>query len=218
MKIVLGSSEKPHGKILFIFIFILTTLLFISAAVFTLGRIRPVFEEKAAHAAKIKAIEAINNAAGDVFDEFDTDSLVRINSDDNGNIISVCADSVTMNRLRSKIGLKISEYAEKCDNTYVYIPIGSLTSYPVFQGMGYKIPVKISIDGLAKVDFKDEFTDAGINQVKHKIFLTAETEVYAVSAVMTISEKISAEIPVCETVIVGDVPDYYGSGLNVVGK
>lgn len=218
MKIILAHSKKNTGRCVFLIVFVLTVLMLISASVLVLARIKPVFKEKVLHAARIKAIEIVNTAVNDVFDECGTEDFVRINSDGSGNVMSVSADSVQMNKLKSKVAVRISEYAEESDGTYIYIPVGSLTKYPVFQGIGYRIPVRISLDAAAKVDFDDEFTSAGINQVKHKIFLTAETEVYAVSAAMTVSENISAQIPVAETVIVGDVPNYYGDNLSVVGK
>ena len=84
--------------------------------------------------------------------------------------------------------------------------------------MGYRIPVKVSLDGVTKTDFDEEFIHAGINQVKNRIYIIVTARISIVSSFMTISETVSTEVPVSETIIVGEVPEYYGDKLGVVGR
>lgn len=218
MKIVLGHSGNKAEKCFFFTAFAIISILLFFAADILLSRFNTVFEKKATQEARIKAIQIVNNAVSDVFDENETEQFVDINSKENGEIISLSADTVKMNRLKVRILSALSDYAKDREPEYVYIPLGSLSEYKIFQGVGPEIPVKVSFDGIAKLDFDDEFVSAGINRVKHKIFLTAEAEFSAVSTSMDVSEKISVQIPVSETVIIGDVPEYYGGILSVAGK
>lgn len=216
MKIRLGNNFSK--KLRFICFFVVFSLLFISFFFATLERFKPVFEEKASHAAKSMAISIINNATDDVFTRISSPDLVIIDKGEDGEITSVSADAIEMNRLKTTLSKSIQEYAENSDNSTVYIPIGSLTNFSVLQGFGYRIPVSISTDGLAKIDFDDEFESTGINQVKHKIFMTVSVQVTIISSLFTKTEVVTTEVPVAETVITGTVPTYYGDNMSILGR
>ena len=84
--------------------------------------------------------------------------------------------------------------------------------------MGYRIPISISTDGFAKIDFDDEFTSCGINQVKHKIYMTISVRISVISAVFTKTETVTSGVPVAETIISGTVPNYYGDNMSILGR
>ncbi|MDD6214391.1 MAG: sporulation protein YunB [Firmicutes bacterium] len=218
MKISLSSRKLlTRGKLFFLlFIIVFLSMISLSALVFV--RFKPNFEERAKDAARVKATEILNRSIGSVFDDINCCDLVNITNDDAGNVKSVSADTIKMNRLKTCICSRITELAEKNEDMIVYVPMGSLTKYNVLQGVGYKIPIKVAQDGIPSVDFEDEFVQSGINQVKHKIYITAKVDIVIVSAVMNVSETVSTEIPVAETVIVGDVPTYFGDKMSFVGR
>ncbi len=217
MKIILSRGFKIK-RTFFLCTVIICVFIFLALTLAILSRFKPVFEEKAATAAKMKATDIINKAADSVFSNISSENFVNINKSETGVITSVSADTIEMNRLKTKLSLAIWEFTEKSENSTIYIPIGSLTSFSVLQGVGYRIPIKLSTDGFAKIDFDDEFVNAGINQVKHKIYMTASVRISVISSVMSKTETVTAEIPVAETVIVGSVPNYYGDNLKVVGR
>ena len=216
MKIMLKGKKSKKTR--FFVIFLTTFLLIFILIIAVLLQFKPVFEEKASHAAKTQAIKIINNATDSIFSDISVPELAIIDKDDNGNIVSVKADTIEMNRLKSKLSKSIQQFAENAENATVHIPIGSLTDFSVLQGFGYRIPINISTDGLAKIDFEDEFVSCGINQVKHKIFMTVSVRVTVVSSAYSKSETITTEIPVTETVISGTVPNYYGDRMSILGR
>lgn len=218
MKIVLHKSFSGSKKLRFFVVFLSFLFFLVFLSIDILSRFKPVFEEKISHAAKSEAIEIINNATDDVFSDIDTKELVTILSDDSGRITSLSANTIEINKLKNELSKCIHKYTENAESSIVKIPIGSLTDFAVLQGVGYRIPVKIATDGYAKIDFDDEFVSAGINQVKHKIYMTISVKISIISAVMTKSELVATEIPVTETVISGVVPNYYGDNLSVVGR
>ena len=59
------------------------------------------------------------------------------------------------------------------------------------------------------VDFKNELSDAGINQTKHQIKLDVVVDIDVIMPWQTISTQVVSEILIAETVILGDVPDTY---------
>ncbi len=218
MKIVFNKGIGISKKFFCVSIFLITFFILISFSFVVLAQIRPVFEQKASNAAKIKAIDVINKATDDVFEDISSLELVNINTKESGEINSVSANSIAMNKLKTLLSQSLQKCTEKSEDSTIHIPIGSLTPFSVLQGMGYRIPIKIATDGFSKIDFKSEFSNAGLNQVKHKIYMVASVNISVISSAMTKTETITTEIPVAETVIVGTVPNYYGDSLNIVGR
>ena len=181
-------------------------------------RFKPVFQEKAIVLAKVRATQILNNAILEVFSGMNTEEYVNIITKDSGEVTSVTTDAVKMNKLKAEISKAISKSTESEDCYYVYIPIGSLTRFNVLQGMGCRIPVKVVLDSVTKTDFKEEFVSSGINQVKSRIYIVASSKISIISSIMSVSEEVSSEIPISETIIVGDVPEYFGDKLGVIGR
>ena len=59
------------------------------------------------------------------------------------------------------------------------------------------------------VAVEDTITDAGINQIKHTIFLLVEARLKVVVPLMSKEFPVRTRIPLSSMVIVGDVPDVY---------
>jgi len=218
MKVWLNNKYKSVRKVSVFLLFIVVLLLALFIFISVLVRFKPVFQEKAVMLAKVRATEIINTAVIDVFSGIDFDEFVNISKKETGEVMSISADSIKMNKLKAMISQSVSDKAKNDEDYYVHIPLGSLTKYPVLQGMGYRIPIKVSLDGVTKTDFEEEFVASGINQVKNRIFIVISARISIISSLMTVSEVVSTEVPVSETIIVGDVPNYYGDRLGVVGR
>jgi len=218
MKVWLNNKYKSVRKVSVFLLFIVVLLLALFIFISVLVRFKPVFQEKAVMLAKVRATEIINTAVIDVFSGIDFDEFVNISKKETGEVMSISADSIKMNKLKAMISQSVSDKAKNDEDYYVHIPLGSLTKYPVLQGMGYRIPIKVSLDGVTKTDFEEEFVSSGINQVKNRIFIVISARISIISSLMTVSEVVSTEVPVSETIIVGDVPNYYGDRLGVVGR
>lgn len=214
MRIYFENSRSCLKKVkLFLLILCVLAILF-----GVLLRFKPVFQEKAIVLAKVRATQILNNAILEVFSGMNTEEYVNIITKDSGEVTSVTTDAVKMNKLKAEISKAISKSAESEDCYYVYIPIGSLTRFNVLQGMGCRIPVKVVLDSVTKTDFKEEFISSGINQVKSRIYIVASSKISIISSIMSVSEEVSSEIPISETIIVGDVPEYFGDKLGVIGR
>ena len=69
--------------------------------------------------------------------------------------------------------------------------------------------------GSSSARFENEFTEAGINQTKHRIILYVDVSVSILLPGFSAYTKVSNAFAVAETVIVGSVPDtytYFSSG------
>ena len=105
---------------------------------------------------------------------------------------------------------KAIELANRSINKAVaYIPIGTALKSPILAKYGPQLKVSIEPIGTVSVDFKTSFESAGINQTRHRIYLEAKTQVKVVIPLTTSTKEVKAQIPICETIIVGEVPESY---------
>jgi len=79
----------------------------------------------------------------------------------------------------------------------------------LFAAGGPKINVRVIPTGSVETDFESEFVSAGINQTRHRIYLEVKTTVGIVVPFTDKKTEITTRIPVAETVIIGDVPEFY---------
>ena len=77
--------------------------------------------------------------------------------------------------------------------------------------MGPKIPIKLHPITVISTDFKESFSSSGINQVRHSISVMVDIKMAYSGYMFNSSEKISISVPVTNTVIIGEVPQYYGA-------
>ena len=78
----------------------------------------------------------------------------------------------------------------------------------MLNGRGPKIPLKISLSGSVKANFRSLFESGGINQTKHQLYLDVSTNVFALIPGYPTTTTIDTSILVAETVLIGDVPKF----------
>ena len=142
-------------------------------------------------------------------------NALQILKKNTGEISAVESNPAALNQIRARLVQRMSQkLSENTDGT-LRIPFGNLFKNETLSGIGPKIPIRIVPSGIVRADFRQEFTSAGINQVKHSIYLDAEITVAVISAGITRSETVSISIPAAETVIVGEVPSYYAQNASL---
>ena len=114
-----------------------------------------------------------------------------------------------MNKIASDVALKIQDELKNTKTTTSYIPLGTVLNSPLLAKYSPKIKISIEPIGTAYVDFKTDFESSGINQTRHKIYLEAKTQVKVIVPLTTSIKEVKAQIPISETVIIGDVPNSY---------
>jgi len=95
------------------------------------------------------------------------------------------------------------------DINEVGLPLGSLILPELFSGSGPKLPVKVMSISASDADFRNEFSEAGINQTSHRIMMDVHITMTILTPVGTESVTATSAVVVAETVIVGNVPNSY---------
>ena len=121
----------------------------------------------------------------------------------------ISSNVIVINEIISDIAIKIQEELNKVENSKFKISMGSFTGSRVLSGRGPQIEVKMSTIGNLDTDLRSEFSDAGINQTLHKIYLQVECHVVILTPFDTIEEKITNQVLLSEAVIVGTTPSTY---------
>lgn len=121
----------------------------------------------------------------------------------------ISSNVIVINEIISDIAIKIQEELNKIENSKFKISMGSFTGSRVLSGRGPRMEVKMSTIGNLDTDLRSEFSDAGINQTLHKIYLQVECQVVILTPFDTIEEKIANQVLLSEAVIVGTTPSTY---------
>ena len=96
-----------------------------------------------------------------------------------------------------------------------WISLGTLSGFEILNGKGPKVPMKISIAGNVFTNFNNKFSNAGINQTIHQIYVNIHTKICITIPGSTCTSESDDEILVSETVIVGKVPRVYSCSGNL---
>lgn len=142
----------------------------------------------------------------EISDYYDFFTIVK----ENDNSLScVITNGLAVNSFTSTVAVKVCEYLDAYTERGVSIPIGVFTGVKLLSGMGKRVNVKLIKISSAKCELVSEFTQAGINQVKHSLYAIIIPDVTLKTFFR--SKQVVVEVPVLlyENVIVGKVPETY---------
>ncbi len=175
------------------------------------ARIRPMIRSTAAVQAQSYAALAAGKGIPSVLEQTNSNynSLVDIQRDADGNIVSIQTNAMQMNVLKSKINSAVASNLAGLSAKELGIPIGSLTGLALLNGRGPKLNAVISITGSAQTSFVNSFDDAGINQTRHQLFLKTTVTMLIVFPTETITTAYTYTFLAAETIIVGRTPEFF---------
>ena len=172
-------------------------------------QVTPVFINLSEDRVYSATLNIINDVISNILAKTDTKNLVEYKYDSTGNIVAVNANVTIMNKLNNAISKEISKELENLENIYIHLPLGSLISSNFLLGIGPTIPIKIIPLNNIHTEYSTEFSSTGINQTRHRIFINIECSVSVLSRLIKNQQTISVQIPIAETLIVGNVPSTY---------
>lgn len=126
--------------------------------------------------------------------------------DANGSVRSASVDTVKLNLLKTKLASEVLTALYTHDVT-VTVPVGNLLGLVFFSGKGPNVPISAQVSEGMHARFHSSFTTSGFNQTRHVIGFSLHFAAVYLLAGKTETLSFDIEIPVAETLIVGDVPD-----------
>ena len=200
-------KRKKVSFTVVIVLFFISLIVFVNSVFFTC--IRPAIIGVMESRLNTIAICEINKSVADVLKEVSYDDIMDTMYTDAGYVTSISLNSVGINKIKSNLVLDINKRINDISTDKVNIPLGSLLGNEFMTGLGPSIPAYIAPYGFVNVEFKDEFVSVGINQVKHVVYLTIKADMSMIMAFVKCSKTVSTDILVAQTVISGQVPDFY---------
>jgi len=172
--------------------------------------VNPIIIEVSEASIRSLASKSVNSAVQSVINNTNVyDELIQINTDSDGNITTFQVKSILINRLGKEIGKAALQNLETVGSSGVGIPLGTLTGVPVLVGLGPELNFKVHPIGTFSSTFSSEFISAGINQTNHRIYLNITGSVNIVMPTASKNVTTNTQILLCESIIVGKVPDTY---------
>lgn len=160
--------------------------------------------------------EAVNDAIDQCFQDknISYDDIITLREDSNGRIISLSANTFKINQLKAEISRTIDKNIESHSGKTVKLHLGATQDNLLASSLGPSVRIKIKPYSATKTSFRDEFISAGINQVRHCIYLDILSSITLSGFCRKITQSTENTILVADTVIVGTVPEFYGNGFT----
>ena len=189
----------------------LLALALLAAAVSLLWHLKPVMTSMATARVSNMVNRIVSAAVNEAVENgsIDYQNFVIFEKDETGHITALRSNVAEVNRMQGQITDEILHRLSEVATSELEIPLGTLTGSALLAGRGPSLFVRMQAVGSASAAFRNQFTAAGINQTRHQIFLDVDVYMSILLPGMKTSTRVSNEIAVAETVIVGGVPDTY---------
>ena len=137
------------------------------------------------------------------------DRIVYFEKDLDGKITALKTNMIEVNRLKTAILNLINDEILATDTSQIHVPLGSLLLPEIFSERGPNIPVKILSIRNSDASFHSSFTEAGINQTIQQLSMHVQVDIAVLVLGEIITQTISSQVVIAETVIVGQVPETF---------
>ena len=169
--------------------------------------LRPVLAAAARYQVRSQVTAAVEQwAARDLQERgVDYSDFVTITRNEAGEITALSADMARLNLLRAELSAHLLERLED-SQLELTIPVGSLMPLEPTWARGPELHLRALALGTASAEFESEFTSAGINQTRHRLWLELSVPVTVLLPGGGEELTVDSRLCVAETVIVGQVP------------
>ncbi len=135
--------------------------------------------------------------------------LVSVNTNNEGSVTSITADSYYINKLKTEIEMSLKKNFAKNREKVLSVSLGDIVGGQLLNNRGLSFKIRTSVHSFTVTDFLSEFSSVGVNQTHHKIYIKIKVCSLSYVGGLKIEKTASTKVLVAETVIVGVVPDSY---------
>lgn len=200
------QHNESGRKLIKIFIVIVIAVCLANRIIAT---IEPTMDVLCMNIAKGIATQISNEQATIVMANYKYDDLSTVIRDNDGKIQMIKMNVIVVNEIISDVAIRIQEAINDCEKSTFYIKLGTFSGTKILSGRGPKVEIKMSTTGNVLTDLVSEFSQAGVNQTLHRVYLKVDCSICVLTPFDTIEEKITNQVLLAEAVIVGEVPETY---------
>jgi len=198
--------RKVHAYLFVVVLVIIVCLVFMAAVV------NPTVANYAQAELEALTVKAVNIGVGQVVTADTYMDFSDIRRNDQGVITSINTNVVQMNKAAAAIAAASQQSLDTIAAGGLPVPVGTFSGMPLLVGKGMPVRLNIKLAGSVNCRFDSTFTSAGINQTHHKIILSVDTIVSLVLPLYTKRTAVSVQVLFSDSIIVGDVPEFYFTG------
>lgn len=202
-------------------------------------KITPVIMEYAKMQAGRIATLVINQAiTKEITDSITVDDLFINSKDQNGNLVSIDFNPMTVNKMLSMVTSSVEEYLRNLEDGNIEelglsssalshyninkmrqgiiyeVPTGVVFDNSILYNLGPKIPVRLSLIGDIVSNIETKVTNYGINNALIEIIIHISVVEQVMLPVSTDKITVSTNVPVAIKLVQGSVPSYYFGGTS----
>lgn len=164
-----------------------------------------------------ETIRMINEAVSVSLSDCKYQDLITVEKNENGEVALISANSSTANILARKTANLTQSKINELSSFDVNIPLGTLSGVPLLSEKGPKVNIEVTPIGTVTCSFVSTFETAGINQTLHRIYINVDATIDIIIPSSRKTVQSSTPILLCESVIVGSVPQTFLQGGLVLG-
>ena len=163
------------------------------------------------------SVDILNNSIKNSLSDYLYDDLVTIQKNDSGDITLISCNSSNVNKLSNTITSHCQTNLKSLENTGINIALLTFTGIPFLNGIGPKINIKTTPVGYCDSKYISKFTSCGINQTLHQLSIIVSAKVDVLLPIKTFEIEVNTEVLVCESIIVGKIPQVYLT-IGIIGN
>lgn len=185
-------------------------LLFTVVVVYMRFVVTPVVKTVAEEKVRALTVSTVNAAVTSVLEaEPSFVDMVEYGHDANGDLNSIKINATRVNAVMQRSVQKTQNGLSDMISSGVNIPVGSVSGITFLSGKGPNLNVAVIPVGSVDARLRSEFSEIGINQTIHKIYLSLDSTIKIIIPGAGNTIKSSSEVLLVESVIIGKVPDTY---------
>ncbi len=156
------------------------------------------------------ATTAVNTALSETSAlEIKYEDLMDWKTDSQGNIVAVQPNTGEINRIAASTTTRVQAALRDIKNVRISVPIGQVFGSAILANLGPWLTVSVVPIGVVSTSVTDQFETAGINQLRHRVYLEIEASVKILVPLVSSNLTVRTSMPIAESIILGDVPQFY---------
>lgn len=155
-------------------------------------------------------VSAVNDAVLESMEDGAAyDDLIAVERDGAGDIVAITSNALQINRIARTVTQIAQQKLEEESRAGVDIPLGAFFGIEAWAGLGPSVHLDVIPVAAVSCRFSSDFRQAGINQTRHAVYLDITADISIILPSGTSSVQSVTQVLLCESILVGKVPDVY---------
>lgn len=177
------------------------------------SRFRAAFAAVAAERVNAGVAEQLNIAVSETIAAFPGESMLSVTQTGEESFL-IIADTARLSAVSSAVTAKAQRLIDKAGDEGASVELGTVSGLSLLTGRGPRMGIRFTPLGSVKGDIISSLRSSGINQSLFTVELKLTASVRVILAGHDETVTVKTTVPLCETVVVGKVPQVYTNVAN----